>query len=91
MVDLHTGKLTWHTKNGGLEHDFLLLIGDWPRFHVNWPGCTLVFQHPPVIPSEEVFRPRILNYTYYILYYILYHNIFFNFDTICMVYLNTLS
>ena len=42
-------------NNGGLEHDFFLLISVWPRFHVSWPGCTLVFQNPPVIPSEEVF------------------------------------
>ena len=42
-------------NNGGLEHDFFLLISVWPGFHVSWPGCTLVFQNPPVIPSEEVF------------------------------------
>ena len=36
---------------------FFLKIGDWPRFHVNWPGWTLVFQNPPVIPSEEGLEP----------------------------------
>ena len=33
------GKLTWNPKTGDLEAIFPLQLGDFFRFHVNFPGC----------------------------------------------------